>query len=164
VLDSRGTPWFDLFGTNKIGTINPVTMEFKSFTLPNERTRPRRIALTSDDVVWYGDYSRGYLGRLDPRTGDVVEFAMPGGAGALPYGMASDDKDRIWLAENGANGTRLVGFDPGTKQFFSITEIGLPANNTVRHMYFDPKTGLLWFGSDQGTVGRVEVSKPAAVL
>lgn len=164
VIDSKGRPWFDLFGTNKIGTIDPATMELKVFTLPNERSRPRRIALTSDDVVWYGDYSRGYLGRLDPKTGQIVEFQMPGGAASLPYGMASDDKDRIWVTENGASGTRLVGFDPKTKQFFSITEVGVPANNTIRHMYFDRKTGLLWFGSDQGTVGRLEVSKPPSTM
>ncbi len=164
VLDSEGRPWFDLFGTNKIGTIDPATMELRLFTLPSERARPRRIALTSDDVVWYGDYSRGFLGRLDPKTGQVVEFAMPGGAAALPYGMASDDKDRIWLAENGANGARLVGFDPATNRFFSITPVGRAEVNTIRHMYFDRTTGLLWFGTDQGTVGRAEVSKPAPVL
>jgi len=164
VIDSKDRPWFDLFGTNKIGTINPATMELKTFTLPEERARPRRIALTSDDIVWYGDYSRGYLGRLDPKTGQIVEFKMPGGAASLPYGMGSDDKGRIWIAENGANGSRLVGFDPKTNQFFSITEVGLPANNTIRHMYFDPKTGQLWFGTDQGTVGRAEVSKPPAVM
>lgn len=164
VIDSKGMVWFDLFGTNQIGTIDPATMQLKVFTLPNERARPRRIALTSDGVIWYGDYSRGYLGRLDPKTGRVEEFAMPGGAASLPYGMASDDKDHIWVTENGTNGSRLVGFDPTTKRFFSVTAVGRAENNTIRHMYFDEKSGLLWFGTDQGTVGRAEVSKAPPVL
>lgn len=29
--------------------------------------RPWRIAVTADDMVWYSDYQRGYLGRLDPQ-------------------------------------------------------------------------------------------------
>ena len=40
VIDSKGQPWFDLFGTNKIGTIEPKTMEFKTFTLPERCGAP----------------------------------------------------------------------------------------------------------------------------
>ena len=118
------------------------------------------MALTSDDVVWYGDYSRGYLGRLDPTTGQVQEFPMPGGAASLPYGMASDDKDRIWVTENGMDGSRLVGFDPKTKRFFSSTPVGQPGNNTIRHMYFDPEDRIALVrhrpgdGRARGGVGR----------
>ena len=41
--------------------------------------RPRRIAITSDDVLWYSDYARGYLGRFDPATGKASEWLSPGG-------------------------------------------------------------------------------------
>lgn len=160
VLNSKGVPWFNLFGTDKIATIDPASMAVRTYTLPNERARGRRIAVTSDDIVWYGDYTRGYLGRLDPRTGAVEEIPMPAGGGSLPYGMASDDKDRIWLTENVPNkGTRLVAYDPKTKTWVANAPVGEPTANTVRHMYFDKKTGLLWFGSDQGTIGRADVSR-----
>ncbi|HEX4931790.1 MAG TPA: hypothetical protein VFV33_01345, partial [Gemmatimonadaceae bacterium] len=73
--------------------------------------------------------------------------------------------DRIWLTENVPNkGTRLVGYDPKTKQWFANAPTGKEAGNTIRHMYFDRKTGLLWFGSDQGTIGRAEVSKARSVM
>lgn len=157
-LDSKGTPWVNLFGTNKIAKVDPKTMEITTFELANERTRDRRIAITSDDQIWYTDYTRGFLGNLDPKTGKVVEYALPGGAASLPYGMAADDKDRIWVAEGGEKGARLVGFDPKSKTFFSNTPVGTEANNTIRHMYFDKKTGLLWFGTDQGMIGRADVS------
>jgi hypothetical protein len=39
------------------------------------------------DVIWYSDYARGYLGRFDTKTGDVKEFASPGGTNSLPYGI-----------------------------------------------------------------------------
>jgi virginiamycin B lyase len=165
VLNSKGTPWFNLFGTDMIATIDPKTMDVKTFKLPDAKTRGRRIALTSDDVVWYTDYTRGYLGRLDPRTGQVEEFAMPGGFQSLPYGMASDDKDRIWITENfPGKGSRLLGFDPKTRKFFAETAVGRPETNTIRHMYFDKKTGLLWFGTDQGTIGRADVGKVKTVM
>jgi len=48
-------------------------MEITEYTLPNPDARRRRLALTPDDVVWYTDYARGYLGRFDPATGEVRE-------------------------------------------------------------------------------------------
>jgi virginiamycin B lyase len=158
VINSKGTPWVNLFGTNKIAKLDPATMAVTAHDLPNERSRGRRIAVTSDDVIWYVDYTRGFLGRVDPTTGSIEEFPAPGGPASLPYGMGSDDKDRIWITENGPKGTRLLGFDPKSRRFFSNTPIGKEANNTIRHMYFDKKTGLLWFGTDQGNIGRAAVS------
>lgn len=158
VINSKGIPWVNLFGTNKIAKLDPATMAVTAYDLPNERSRGRRIAVTSDDVIWYVDYTRGFLGRVNPSNGSIEEFPAPGGPASLPYGMGSDDKDRIWITENGPKGTRLIGFDPKTRQFFGTTPIGKEANNTIRHMYFDKKTGLLWFGTDQGTIGRAQVS------
>ena len=165
VINSRGVPWFNLFGTNKIGTIDPATMAITTVDLPDARARGRRIALTSDDVVWYVDYSRGFLGRYDPRVGGrVEEIPMPGGPTSLPYGMAADDKNRLWMAESGRNGAILYGYDPSTKQFFGRTLVGREGNNTIRHMYFDKTTGLLWFGTDQGTIGRAAVSQARTAM
>ena len=155
VIDSKNRPWFDEFGTNKIGTVDPATMQLKEYTLPDPSARPRRIAVTSDDMVWYVDYARGYLGRLDPRTGEVQEWANPSGNGALPYAMAADDHDRIWFVESGPRPNKLVGFDPKTQKFFSVTAIPGGADaNTVRHMFFHKPTGSLWFGTDRNTLGR----------
>jgi virginiamycin B lyase len=156
-IDQRGHPWFDLFGTNKIGTIDPQTMRLREFPLPNDRARPRRIALTSDGTVWYVDYTRGFLGRLDPKTGAVKEWANPGGVASLPYAMTSDDQDRLWFVETGLKPNRLVGFDPKKGEFFGMTEIGGSGPNTVRHMTFDKASGQIWFGTDQGTIGRATV-------
>ncbi|MBX3173994.1 MAG: hypothetical protein KF709_06245 [Gemmatimonadaceae bacterium] len=157
-LNSRGEVWVNLFHTNKIAKIDPRTYELTTYELPHERARGRRIAITPDDVVWYTDYTRGMLGRVDPTTGRITEIPLPGGPASLPYGMGSDEKGRIWVTESGRNGAILQGFDPRTNTFFGRTLIGKEDNNTIRHMYFDAKTGLLWFGTDQGFIGRAEVS------
>lgn len=162
-MDSKDRPWFDLFGTNKLGTIDPSTGEFRAYTLPSERTRPRRIAITGDDVVWYGDYTRGYLGRLDPATGAVTEYQLPGGPGSLPYAMTVDDRGRIWVAETGVQPNRLVAFDPVARRFTETVTIAADAPNTIRHMTFDGTTRQIWFGGDANMIGRVHVSPPPAV-
>jgi virginiamycin B lyase len=42
------------------------------YVLPYAESRPRRIAITSDDIIWYSDYGRGALGRFDPKTGEAA--------------------------------------------------------------------------------------------
>lgn len=156
VTDSEGRPWIALLGANKIATVDPSTMQLKEMVLPREGARPRRMAVTSDDKVWYVDYPGGFLGRLDPVTGKVDEWPLPSGSGALPYAMASDDRDRIWLVETGPQPNRLVGFDPKRQEFFDITEIA-SGGSAVRHMIFHRPTRTLWFGTDTNTIARARV-------
>jgi virginiamycin B lyase len=154
-IDPDGTIWFNEFGRNAIGSIDPKTMKLTEHELP-KGTRDRRVAIIGDGAIWYGDYARGFLGRLNPATGQVKEWPTPGGAGSLPYAMAVDDQKRIWFVETGPQPNRLVGFDPKTHAFFSVTPIPSGAQ-TVRNMVFNAKTREIWFGTDAGTIGRARL-------
>jgi virginiamycin B lyase len=157
VLDSKGRPWFNLFSGQYIGTIDPQTFELKTYKLASDSTMNRRIAITSDDKLYYTDYARGRLGMLDPATGKVSDWALPGGPAALPYGMIIDDQNRVWVAETGSQPNKLVGFDPKSNRFFSNTVI--PGDrNTVRHMFFDPKTKMIWWGMDSGSILKIDLA------
>ena len=153
VLDPEGTPWVALFGTNRIARLDRGTMTLREYELPNERSRARRLDVTPDGTVWYVDYTRGQLGRLDPTSGAVREWAAPAGAASMPYAMAADDRGRLWFVETGVQPNRLVGFDPASERFFSVTPFG-GTPNTVRHMVFHAPTRSLWFGTDANTIGR----------
>ncbi|HEU4681868.1 MAG TPA: hypothetical protein VFS51_08995 [Gemmatimonadales bacterium] len=155
-VDSKGRPWFNEFGSDKLATVDPATLKIREYSLPNDRARGRRLAITPDDRIWYVDYSRGFLARFDPATSKVKEWVLPGGVGALPYAMALDNRDRLWVVETGSQPNRLVGFDPKTEKFFGLTPIPSGAG-TVRHMVFDERTGQIWFGTDANTIGRAQV-------
>lgn len=157
VMDARGRPWFAQLGTNKVGMIDPATLKITDYTLAHDRTRVRRLDVTPDGVIWYGDYTRGMLGRFDPATGTTKEWALPSGATSLPYAMAIDDRNRVWLAETGVQPNRLVAFDIKTESWVSETPIGESGAKTVRHMVFHPPTRTLWFGTDANTIARVKV-------
>jgi virginiamycin B lyase len=160
-VDSKGTIWANLFGTNKLATVDPHTMAITEIDLPDAGARGRRIAITSDDKIWYVDYARGYLGRYDPATGQFKEWRNPGGAQSRPYAMTVDDKDRLWFVETGPSPNTLVGFDPKSEQFFSVTAIDSGAG-AVRHMVFHEPTGMIWFGTDANTLGRANVGAVAS--
>ncbi len=155
LLDASGRVWFNEFGRNAIGSIDPKTMQLEEHALP-KGTRDRRIAFIDDGGIWYGDYARGFLARLDPKTDQVKEWQTPGGSSSLPYAMAVDDHARIWFVETGPQPNRLVGFDPRSSRFFSVTAIP-SGGSTVRNMIFDPRSREIWFGTDAGTIGRAGV-------
>jgi virginiamycin B lyase len=157
VVNAQNRPWFVEFGSNKLATVDPATMAITEYPLPSDKTHPRRLVVTSEGIVWYGDYTRGMLGRFDPRTRATKEWPMPAGAGSLPYAMALDDRDRIWLVETGVQPNRVVGFDTKTNSWFSVTPISQSGGGTVRHMVFHRPTRTLWFGTDANTIARVRV-------
>lgn len=155
IIDASGRPWFNEFGRNALGTIDPATMKLEEYPLP-EGTRGRRIALGDDGWIWYVDYGRGLLSRFDPKTHKVDEWPTPGGKGSLPYAMAKDDRGRMWFVETGPQPNRLIGFDPTTHRFFATGNIP-SGGSTVRHMVFDAKRRDIWFGTDANTIGRARV-------
>lgn len=157
-MDPRNRPWVALFGTHKIASVNPETMELKEYELPRKDARPRRIAVTADGMVWYGDYAQGILGRFDPESGEFMEWPLPGGRDSGPYAMTVDHEGRIWVVETGSMPNRLVGFNPSTRQFVHITEIP-EGGGAVRHMIFDDREQAIWFGEDTNFIGRALVGK-----
>jgi virginiamycin B lyase len=115
-VNSKGIPFFCEFGTNKLGSINLNTMEITEYML-YEGARPRRLAITSDDMIYYTDFARGYLGWLDPNTGKIVVWASPGGPESRPYGIAITPDGMVWYSESGLKPNTIVRFDPRTKVF-----------------------------------------------
>jgi virginiamycin B lyase len=156
-VDAKNRPWFVEFGTNKLGTVDPTSFKLSEYTLPDERARPRRMAITADGSIWYGDYARGVLGRFDPGSGKFSEWPLPEGGSALPYAMTADDQNRVWVVETGPQPNRLVGFDPASQKFFSVTPIAESGGLTVRHMIYHAGTKAIWFGTDANTIGRARL-------
>jgi virginiamycin B lyase len=150
VIDKDGRPWFNLFATNLIGTVDPVTLEAKTYPVGQAATRNRRIAMTADGLIYYTDYSRGYLGQLNTQSGQTKEWLMPGGERSAPYAVTADDQGRLWVSETGPE-KRLVGFDPKSERFFSINTV----SGGIRHMMYHAATGTMWFGTDANQVGRL---------
>jgi len=160
VLGTDGTPYFNLFQSNKIASIDPKTLEYKEWVHPDSSMRARRIAITSDNQIWFGDY-RGVMNHLDPKTGKFTEYPFPTGNGKQMYAHAQDDQDRIWVVDVGVQPNKMHVFDTRSKTW--VAEIPVLSNgaqrNTIRHMTYNKATRELWFGTDAGTIGKINVPK-----
>jgi len=154
VLNSKGVPFFCEFGTNKLASINPDTMEITEYVV-TKGARPRRLAVTSGDVIYYSDFARGYLGRWDPHSRKVEEWASPGGPESKPYGMATTPDGMVWYSESGTRPNTIVRFDPKMRSFASWP---IPSGGgVVRHMVSTPSGDLYIACSGANSVGIVKV-------
>ena len=141
------------FGTNKLATIDPKTMEIKEYSLPDPASRPRRIALVGDEV-YYSDFSRGYLGRYNLATGAHKEWLSPSGEKSQPYGIVFA-KGAIWYNESFAKPNTIVRFVPKTEKFQSWAIPG--GGDIVRKMDVTPDGNPVTANSLTNQVGLVEV-------
>jgi len=150
-----GTPWVVLLATNKLASVDPVTLEFSEYVIPAGGTRPRRLEVTDDGRIWYADYRRGFIGLYDPARQAFREWALPSGKKARPYGMASDGAN-VWIVETGVSPNQFVAFDTRAERYVSVTPIP-SGGGSVRHMDYHAGSGNVWFGTDRGTIARARV-------
>ncbi|HEY6821192.1 MAG TPA: hypothetical protein VI321_04175 [Burkholderiales bacterium] len=156
-LDSKQKNLFVVqFGTNSIVRVDTKTLQMKEYKLPDEKARPRRVAITPDDMVWYADYARGYLGRLNPKTGEVKEWLSPAGPKSAPYGISAI-KGALWYSESEAKPTTVVRFDPKTEKFQSWPIPG--GGNIVRNTDVTREGNFVLANSLNNQVTLVKIAK-----
>jgi len=152
-VNSKGVVFFVEFGANKVASIAD-DMKITEYPLPDPGARPRRIAIDADDIIWYTDFARGYLGRLDPKTGKVTEWQSPSGPKSEPYGIVFT-KGALWYNESYAKPNTIVRFDPKTEKFQTWAIPG--GGDIVRNMSVTPQGNPVMANSLVNKVGLIAV-------
>ncbi len=111
-LSDGRRPWFSYFGSNKIATIDPDTMEMKEYVLPDAKTRIRRMGVTSDDMIWFGDWSNGKLVALRPEDRRLKRMAGPERAARAALRHDGDRRRHLVLRVERAARTRSCASIP----------------------------------------------------
>ncbi len=138
------------------------------YDLPRPDTEPHDVVVDADGMLWYQDFSDSFIGRLNPRTGEVREWPMPATRPFPPFhggglDVKLDAEGNPWFAL--MRQAAVAKFDKKTEQ---ITTWSLPPRyNTLDAtviMVAPSPTGMVWFASllqgDSRTSGR---SAPYAV-
>ncbi len=144
---AKGRVWFVGQTGHYIAVLDTTTGQFQRYDL-DPGTGPHNLLVDDAGIVWYSGNLARHIGRLDPATGTVTKFPMPDSAARDPHTLLFDrDYARngvIWFSVQGGN---FVG------KFETKT-------GTVRHVFYDRRTKMLWFGSDAGTIGRATLPDP----
>ena len=116
-----------------------ASITFREWTVPTPGQRARDPVQTPDGSIWWAGQYGNIVGKINPKTGEMVEYTLPDKA--LPHSITPDRDGNIWYTGNG-NGT-MGKLDPRTGM---ITEYKMPdpAAKDPHTAIFDSK-GTLWF-------------------
>jgi virginiamycin B lyase len=131
-------------------------MAIKEYSMPDPGSSSRRLAIASDDTIWYVNSALGRIGHLDPKSGQFKEWPSPSGPRSAPYAIAIID-DVIWYNESNQRPDALVRFDPKTEKFQSWP---IPSGvGIVRNMSVTPDGNLMIHQSSINRIGIVTIAK-----
>jgi virginiamycin B lyase len=99
------------------------------YDLPRPETMPHDVVVDDQGMVWYTDFGHQFLGKLDPRTAQAVEFPVPQLKTGFPVGLLDLERDKhgnLWMGEMLQGG--LAEFEPQTQKI-STWSLPKEANN-----------------------------------
>jgi streptogramin lyase/mono/diheme cytochrome c family protein len=99
--------------------------------------------------IWFSSHKTRWVGKLDPKTGIVKEYAMPLTPGAMPgtHALHVDKKGIIWFSENW--GHNLDRLDPTTGHVTQVKiESPVPLNAPGFGNFAMTDDGFVWDSRD----------------
>jgi streptogramin lyase len=133
-----GSIWYAKLYANKIGRLDPKTLEVTEYDTPMRG--PRRPRFDADGIFWIPSFDEGGLMRFDPKTAEFKTYKIPGVAAGeyeTPYALnVWKPTGEVWMAAN--NSDRVIRFTPKTEIFTSFPS---PTRVTVLRDFAFTKDG-----------------------
>lgn len=126
---SATEPWKYPLKTLPRPTGRATRVVYTEYDLPRPEMAPHDVIVDKGGIVWFSGFGEQKLGRLDPGTGKVTEFAYPKHREEFPtgsLGLRADGAGNLWLG-NMYQAT-IVKFDPRSEKFQFWT---LPAEQNI---------------------------------
>jgi virginiamycin B lyase len=76
-IDWEDQVWFGESYGDKIGMFNTKSKQFKEWADPTKWDAPYDVVRDKSDHVWTGSWSTDLATRLDPKTGEIVQYLLP---------------------------------------------------------------------------------------
>jgi virginiamycin B lyase len=77
IMDAQDRLWFAEYRGNKIGVFDTREESFKEWPLPTPWSGPYYPVVDSNGEIWTGGMTTDRVTRLDPATGQAVEYFLP---------------------------------------------------------------------------------------
>jgi virginiamycin B lyase len=140
--DPNGKMVWSTAGTRVVG-LNIQTKQFAAYDIPHwveKKQNPGAYGLdvARDGSVWFVEREANKIGRLDPATGKIDEFATPGID--VPRRMGADWEGNLWIGFHETGKLVKVDQKYGTMVYYQPpTE-----NNGAYHAVADPTHKVIW--------------------
>jgi virginiamycin B lyase len=115
-----GSIFITVMSGNKIARFDTQSKTFKEWDMPPGH-RPHGALVDKQGMVWTTGNGNGTIGKLDPATGNVVEYKTPAGRGGPHTLVITDDQSTIWFTLQ--SGDKVASLDT---QSGAIREYAMP--------------------------------------
>ena len=95
------------------------------YDLPRKEIQPHDVIVDKDGMVWFSHFGQLYLGSLNPKTGEVKQYAVPPIKAGFPIGTLDLETTRsgdIWLSMMYQGGVARFDKATGTFQTWSVPQ------------------------------------------
>ena len=151
-----GGVWFSQLNEQRIGRLDPETLEIEMIDTPFET--PRRLRFDSKGGLWIPSFSESLLSRFDIETREFEQWPLPiePFGSETPYALHVErGTDTVWIC--GTNSDSMIRFDPESERF---TIYPLPTRVTyTREVDFDAE-GRVWTSNSNGPPWQIEGGIP----
>jgi streptogramin lyase len=69
--------WFAEYGANRVAVLDTKSEKFTEWELPTPWTAPYHVTWDKNGELWTGGMTTDRVVRLDPKTGQTIEYLMP---------------------------------------------------------------------------------------
>jgi streptogramin lyase len=105
-LGPDGDPWFTLYYSGTIATFDPATHTVRVIDLPYGLGFFSGITTGSDGALWFGEESRGMIGRYT-LSGSYKDYVI-NGEFVQPLGLTRGPDGNVWFTEQGCCIARIT--------------------------------------------------------
>jgi virginiamycin B lyase len=115
---SAGPQWRYPLKTSPRPTGKATQVIYTEYDLPQKTRQPHDVIVDSNGIAWYASFGEQILGKLDPRTATIVEYAVPILKPEAPTGILGvrfDRDENPWLGLQFQGG--IAKFDRKSETF-----------------------------------------------
>lgn len=140
-------------GGNRIGRIT-TSGAITEYPIPTTSAQPAEIVAGPDNALWFTEFGKSQIGRLDPATGNITEYPVELGSG--PDGITVGPDGALWFTEYQFSKIGRMTTDGSVTHVFAT-----PTPNSGPSGITPGPDGRLWFTEALGNkIGAFNPSNP----
>jgi len=111
MMDDQRRVWFAEFAANKVAMFDTKKESFKEWDAPTPHTYPYDVFLDKNGELWSGSMSNDRILRLDPQTGNSLEYLLPRSTNVRRIFVDNSTTPvTLWIGSN--HGASIIKLEP----------------------------------------------------
>lgn len=111
-MDAQDRLWFGQYRGNRIGMLDTKNMDMKEWQVPTPWSAPYDVTTDKNGEAWTGSMLNDRVARLNPKTGEFVEYLLPRTTNIRRVFVENQSGPRttFWVGSN--HGASIIKLEP----------------------------------------------------